>query len=219
MFFQPCGPIMNRLDCSGNHVEISSMIEPNAASRNAPCTPFSMSGRPVLRDLVADLELACMAAAEAVPERVQAAVARHCAGVDWLLPDERAGSSDGYCRHILHADPHGRFTVVALVWLAGQVTPVHAHYTWCVYRVLSGVLMEDRYDWTGGATGQACWRASVERGVGTSGHGHGGLEQVHRLRHLAGSPAISLHVYGIDVGRVASHVNRRPARVVHEAMA
>jgi len=185
-----------------------------------PAVPFALpcvADRPVLPELVADLELACVAAPERVPESVLSAVARHCTGIDWLLPVEREGAREGYCRHVLYADPLGRFTVVVLVWRPGQVTPVHAHYTWCVYRVLSGMLMEDRYEWARGAVGQARWQSSVERGVGTSGHGHGGLEQVHRLRHHAGNPAISLHVYGIDVGRVASHVNRRPERVVHEA--
>jgi len=171
--------------------------------------------RPRLRELSADLAEACLAPPDRVPELALAAVRRHCGGsADWLLAAERVGSTAGYCRHVLHADPQGRYTAVALIWLPGQVTPVHAHYTWCVYQVLSGVLIEDRYDWVGGADGQARWREAVERPAGAGGYGHGGLEQVHRLRHHAGEPAISLHVYGIDVGRVASHVNRRPKHVV-----
>jgi predicted metal-dependent enzyme (double-stranded beta helix superfamily) len=199
---------------SCSHAEKHSVYESGAAASGTPHGAAPCDDRPCLRGLTADLTQACVAPPDTVPELALAAVRRHCVGVDWLLPAERVGSAAGYCRHVLYADPHGRFTAVALVWLPGQVTPVHAHFTWCVYQVLSGALIEDRYDWVGGVDGQAHWRESVERPVGAAGYGHGGLEQVHRLRHHAGEPAISLHVYGIDVGRVASHVNRRPRRVV-----
>ena len=45
--------------------------------------------------------------------------------VPGLLTDEqRQGSVDGYTQHVLHVEPDGAFSVVALVWLPGQATPV-----------------------------------------------------------------------------------------------
>ena len=58
-----------------------------------------------------------------------------------------AGSPDTYTRHLVHADPYERFSVMLLVWRPGQNSPVHGHRTWCAYRVLRGTLSERHYRW------------------------------------------------------------------------
>jgi predicted metal-dependent enzyme (double-stranded beta helix superfamily) len=45
----------------------------------------------------------------------------------------------------LHVEPDGSFSTVALVWLPGQVTPVHDHVSWCVVGVYRGDEEEIRY--------------------------------------------------------------------------
>ncbi|CFN60358.1 Predicted metal-dependent enzyme of the double-stranded beta helix superfamily [Bordetella pertussis] len=35
-----------------------------------------------------------------------------------------------------------------------------------------------------------------------------GLDAIHRLRNVGAGTAISLHVYGVEGDRVATHVNR-----------
>jgi len=35
-----------------------------------------------------------------------------------------------------HAEPDCSFSVTAMVWRPGQVTPIHDHVTWCVLGVL-----------------------------------------------------------------------------------
>src|SRR5919106_744584 len=57
---------------------------------------------------------------------------------DLLTPDQREGDPDGYRQHVLHAEPDGSFSVVALVWLPGQHTAVHDHVSWCVTGVHEG---------------------------------------------------------------------------------
>ncbi len=51
-----------------------------------------------------------------------------------LLPESfREGLDEvPYTRNLLHADPEGRFVVMALVWREGAETPVHDHHTWGV---------------------------------------------------------------------------------------
>ena len=49
-----------------------------------------------------------------------------------LEPAEREPDPNRYRQHILHIDPAGRFSIVALVWLPGQGTPIHDHLAWCV---------------------------------------------------------------------------------------
>ena len=61
---------------------------------------------------------------------------------------------DRYARHVLYADPQGRFTILALVWSGGQFSPVHAHDTWCAYAVHRGALDETLFGFDA-ATAQA----------------------------------------------------------------
>jgi len=115
-------------------------------------------------------------------------------------------SEQSYTRHVLHADPEGRFTVAALVWGPTHSSPVHAHHTWCAYRVLKGELSESHYAWDSG-TEKAFLCNKVKRTAGQSVCGNAGLELIHRLANESQQPAISLHVYGVDAGSISTHVN------------
>src|ERR1700684_2724004 len=65
-----------------------------------------------------------------------------------LLSDaQREGGLDCYRRHLLVADSLGRYAVAALVWQAGQASPVHGHHTWCAYTVIEGTLSETLFAW------------------------------------------------------------------------
>ena len=62
-----------------------------------------------------------------------------------LRVDQRAGDPDGYRSHVLHAEPDGAFSIVALVWRPGQVTRIHDHVTWCVFGVIQGTEHEELF--------------------------------------------------------------------------
>lgn len=123
-----------------------------------------------------------------------------------LSEQQRAGSPDGYTRHLIHADPLARFSAMLLVWRPGQASPVHGHRTWCAYRVLQGTLCERHYRWdatervarlTGGAVREAGDVFSVPAGLG----------HIHALGNDGPAVAISLHLYGVDAQRIATGVN------------
>src|SRR5687767_6508195 len=63
----------------------------------------------------------------------------------WLAPEHQRGSRDGYRQHILHVSACRRLSVVALVWLPGQRTPIHDHVSWCVVGVYRGIERERHY--------------------------------------------------------------------------
>ena len=46
-----------------------------------------------------------------------------------LDAEQRIGDPDAYRSHVLHSEPDGGFSIVALVWRPGQVTPIHDHVT------------------------------------------------------------------------------------------
>ncbi|MBV7484128.1 cysteine dioxygenase family protein [Bordetella sp. BOR01] len=147
----------------------------------------------------------------APPDRLPQAVAEilraDVALAELLDPEQRHGCAEHYTRHVLYADPMGLFTVVALVWRAGQLSPIHGHYTWCSYKVLSGEIEEEHFAWDGHA-GCARYQGKVSKLPGETAASHAGLDQIHRLRNAGAGTAISVHVYGVEGSRVATHVNR-----------
>jgi predicted metal-dependent enzyme (double-stranded beta helix superfamily) len=173
--------------------------------------PESMLDRHVagLSDSIAQ---ACLGEADLVPYRVRQALnhALDAGATERLVGQVLAlpYSEQSYTRHILHADPAGMFTVVALRWDENQASPVHAHYTWCAYRVLRGVLTESHFEWDRSVE-QAYLFNRVARSAGRSVCGHGGMDFIHRLGNEHAQTAVSIHVYGIDAARISSHVNRK----------
>lgn len=141
-----------------------------------------------------------------LPQALCQALREH-ATLGLLDAAQREGNADRYTRHVLYADPDGLFTAVALVWRPGQVTPVHGHHTWCAYKIVQGTMHEDRYAWDG-ASAVAVLRDAVVRPAGDCVGSQAGMQQIHRLRNAGTDTAISIHVYGIDGARVATHVNR-----------
>lgn len=134
-----------------------------------------------------------------------------------LLPEAaRAGSPDGYTRHLVYADPMARFSAMLLVWRPGQASPVHGHRTWCAYRVLQGTLYERHYRWDEAAR-VARPSGGVMREPGTVFSAPAGLGHIHSLGHPAGGMdqrdggasdiAISLHLYGVEAAQIATGVN------------
>ena len=59
------------------------------------------------------------------------------------------------------------------------------------------------------ATMKALPLRTVERRAGYCTFGEAGLDQVHRLGNAGVLPAVSLHIYGVESGRVGTHVNRK----------
>lgn len=181
----------------------------HAAEPRSPGSSFAFARRrkkadAVLSELIDGINKACANAAAQLPQRVFHLLQNAGPVIAGLPP---APTSDTYTRHVLYSDPNGRFTVIAIVWQPGQYSPVHAHYTWCAYQVMQGELTEQHYTWSTEANRAACLR-TIAKPRGHGGAGHPGLEQIHRLGNAGAHLAVSLHVYGIDGGRVATHVNR-----------
>jgi len=158
-----------------------------------------------LAALIDALEAACAAGgpdARIVPLLQEAAARRGL-----LTADQRCSKPGCYARHLLYSDPHGRFSIVSIVWGAGQFSPTHGHQTWCAYAVHDGTLQETLYAWDD-ASGTARPARTQARPVGYGCFASAGLDQIHRLGNPGGEPAISIHVYGVERDHVCTHVNR-----------
>lgn len=117
-------------------------------------------------------------------------------GAEGLLTSEQCkGDASCYRQHLLHVADDGAFSVVALVWLPGQVTPIHDHLCWCVVGVHQGREHETRYRVDGDRL------TETETLVNPSGSTSVVVPpgDIHRVRNAGADVAISLHVYGSDL--------------------
>jgi 3-mercaptopropionate dioxygenase len=125
----------------------------------------------------------------------------HLPGPGVLTAEQRLGSPDDYSAYPLYAEPDGSFSIVALVWRPGQFTRIHDHVTWCVLGVIQGVEHEELFDADLNLVGRS------ENHVGdVSGFAPPG--DIHRVRNISGTTAISIHIYGTDITRIGSSARR-----------
>jgi 3-mercaptopropionate dioxygenase len=165
--------------------------------------------RTSLDELVDDLDLAVRWSPPGAPTvaAVCSALQPFLGRPELLSPQHRHADPDHYRANLLHVAPDGLFSLLALVWLPGQETPVHDHLAWCVVGVHEGVEYESRYRLSADGT------ALVPTGTALAGPGEvAGLlppGDIHRVRNEGATLAVSLHVYGADVRRTGSSVRRR----------
>ncbi|MFC4165823.1 cysteine dioxygenase family protein [Teichococcus aestuarii] len=175
-----------------------SFIAPNPAP---PAKPLAAP----LAAMLADIAAAARAPEAERPGRVAAAIAPYLAVPDLLAPGACPCNPERYVRHLLYADPAGGYAVVALAWRPGQMSPVHAHRTWCALGVYRGTLTEGHY--APGTSGTPRQTGSVLRPRGATCHGPADPELIHRLANLSGEEAVSIHVYGVPYERFGADVN------------
>ncbi|ASW00484.1 cysteine dioxygenase family protein [Paraburkholderia aromaticivorans] len=137
---------------------------------------------------------------------MRVALAQAAADPDLLTAAQREGSVEKYRRHLLAADPHGRYAIAALVWLPQQASPVHAHHTWCGYAVVDGTLSETVFEWNGAQHCASATRTQPRR-QGAVSFVRGGRGGIHQLGNRSDAPAVSLHIYGVAGAQIATHVN------------
>jgi predicted metal-dependent enzyme (double-stranded beta helix superfamily) len=157
--------------------------------------------------LVQETACACDGPAARMAERIVPALAAAAADPSLVAAAQCQPHPEGYTRHALYGDPEGRFTILALVWDAGQFSPPHAHHAWCAYAVRTGILSETLYAYDS-AAGLARPSRMAARDAGYACFAQGGLDQIHRLGNAGAEPAISIHVYGVARDRIATDVNR-----------
>lgn len=133
---------------------------------------------------------------------------------DWL-PDAFAQiDPQTYKQYLLYCDPLERFSVVSFVWPPGAKTPIHDHTVWGMVGVLRGA--------------ETCTEYRFENGIAApTGEQHtmtpGMIDLVsptlgdwHVVSNTSDRPAVSVHVYGSNIGAVRRHLFDPQARLRKE---
>ena len=165
-----------------------------------------MSAMPQLERLASRVGAAVGLPHDAMAGEIKAALHEATARPDWLPPERRRASHENYARHLLYGDPGGRYSILAIVWDHGQMSPIHGHYCWCAVGVYQGLLTESHYH-EGTAGGVPVLIGSAHRAAGTLSFDPP-ASGIHRIANESGAAAISLHVYGVAQGGISTAVNR-----------
>ncbi len=122
---------------------------------------------------------------------------------DWLPPVFGQSSPNSYRQYLLFADPDSRFVVVSFVWQPGQSTPIHDHTVWGLIGLLRGSERNQPFSRdTGGrlhSLGESILRPGEVGAVSPR------IGDLHRVANAGTEDAVSIHVYGGDIGRVERH--------------
>ena len=115
---------------------------------------------------------------------------------------------------LLHVEPDGSFSVVALLSRPGQATSIHDHTSWCVVALISGTEYEERFRLDPTCDYLTLISTSDQMEGTVTGFAPPG--DIHRVTNPDDTLAVSLHIYGTDLHRVTNSVRRtyhQPVRV------
>lgn len=118
---------------------------------------------------------------------------------DWLPEACAAPSPESYRQYLLYCDPLERFSVVSFVWMPGHRTPIHDHLTWGLVGVLRGEERCDEY----GADAKPC--GSHVMRPGDIDRVSPRIGDIHVVSNGGTQTAVSIHVYGANIGAVRRH--------------
>jgi len=179
------------------------VIEPTLWQNDAtPSQHFApQASKTPLHEMLAGIA-AAISCRRASPEKLLAPVlARHVSAPDLLDNVACPPSKARYARHLL--DGGDNHCVLAIVWMPGQMSPVHGHHTWCALGVHRGSLSETVFK--PGDGGLRLLRSRQLREGALSCAPAGG--SIHRIANLGTDIAISIHVYGVPFDRLGHGVN------------
>lgn len=109
-------------------------------------------------------------------------------------------AKDKYARRLVHRDPAGRYTLLAMVWDTGQGTALHDHAgMWCCECVYRGEIKVDSYDLHNDEEDEVLQftkEQTITAGVGKAGALIPPFDY-HTIENAdPDRPAVTLHVYG-----------------------
>ncbi|MGH3448161.1 MAG: hypothetical protein ACRDP4_11135, partial [Nocardioidaceae bacterium] len=120
-----------------------------------------------------------------------------------------------YVQHVVHVADDGSFSIVALVWLPGQATPIHDHVSWCVVGVAEGTESETRYRMCASCADPHLVVAGGNKNPTSSVCGFAPPGDIHHVRNAGTDTAVSMHVYGADISELGTSIRRRYDTPVH----
>lgn len=118
---------------------------------------------------------------------------------DWLPAEFAKPSPESYRQYLLYCDPLERFSVASFVWMPGHRTPIHDHTVWGLVGVMRGAELCEEYSTALMKTG------SHEVRPGDVDRVSPAVGDIHVVSNAGTQTAVSIHVYGANIGAVRRH--------------
>jgi len=118
---------------------------------------------------------------------------------DWLPQEYAAPSKDAYRQYLLYCDPLERFSVASFVWMPGHRTPIHDHTVWGLVGVMRGQECCEEFDSSIKKTKIHYSNPGEVDRVSPS------IGDIHVVSNAGTETALSIHVYGANIGAVRRH--------------
>ena len=119
---------------------------------------------------------------------------------DWLPAQFAAPAPESYRQYLLYCDPLERFSVVSFVWMPGHRTPIHDHTVWGMVGVMRGVELCEEFSPSIKKVN------SHESRPGEVDRVSPAIGDIHVVSNAGKETAVSIHVYGANIGAVRRHV-------------
>jgi len=118
---------------------------------------------------------------------------------DWLPDEFAAPSPASYRQYLLYCDPLERFSVASFVWMPGHRTPIHDHTVWGLVGVMRGEELCEEYSSSIEKMNSHKVKAGDVDRVSPS------IGDIHVVSNAGTQTAVSIHVYGANIGAVRRH--------------
>jgi predicted metal-dependent enzyme (double-stranded beta helix superfamily) len=160
-----------------------------------------------LREFVKTIssELSAPGTPSKIPASLEPALKELVRHDDWLLKQFSVPSPDRYQQYLLYCDPFERFSVVSFVWTQGQSTPIHNHKSWGAVGQLRGAEQSTPYrlDKSGVLKAGQPFQSKAGEVFSFSAINN---NDIHKVANNSPETAISIHVYGVNIGVVERNV-------------
>jgi len=122
-------------------------------------------------------------------------------------PEAFAPRKDRFANNLIYRPADRIFSIMGGNWAPGQTTPIHDHLTWAVVGMYDGEERESIYRRTDDRSNPKKARLElVSERTNRKGHvtvlGEAGI---HRIDNASTLPALSVHMYGLDIGTTERH--------------
>ncbi len=123
----------------------------------------------------------------------------------WRIRDPRylvCVPDSPYASYLLYVNEQATLSIVLDVFMPGQAAVIHNHRCWCAFVCLAGKERERLYEV---APGLAAAPEQIEERICPAGNVRLLVSErhlFHQVECASAKPAVSLHLYGADIGRL-----------------
>lgn len=132
---------------------------------------------------------------------------------DLLPATYRQPKKNKYSQFLLYKPEDEAFSIVGFVWGPGQTAPIHDHLVWGLVGIYEGAIEETRYQRVKSEQDSYALKKVevVTAKAQDISYVYPPNRDIHSVRNPFTEPAITIHLYGTDIGLQKRHIYEESA--------